>query len=57
MFQCDLSYSVFLQGMFIWVSKDSPQELIQNILGVPHFGAIAEDMVCPIFDLSLLLQQ
>ena len=33
--------------MFIWVSKDSPQELIQNILGVPHFGAIVEDMVWP----------
>lgn len=36
----------FLQGMFIWVSKDSPQELIQNVLGVPHFGGIVEDMVC-----------
>ena len=31
-------------GMFIWVSKDSPQELIQNVLGVPHFGGIVEDM-------------
>lgn len=35
----------FFQGMQIWVSKDAPQELIQKILGVKHFGAIPETMV------------
>lgn len=42
-------YGMFLMdygvGMQIWVSKDAPQELIQKILGVKHFGAIPETMV------------
>ena len=33
------------QGSYIWVSKDAPQELIQKIFGVQHFGAIPEIMV------------
>ena len=40
-------YIVFiLQGLYIWVSKDAPQALIQKIFGVTHFGAIPEIMVC-----------
>ena len=39
-------YFFILQGLYIWVSKDAPQALIQKIFEVPHFGAIPEIMVC-----------
>ena len=34
-----------LQGMYIWVCKDCPMEIIQAVLEVQHFGAIPEIMV------------
>jgi len=41
-------YGIFLmdygRGLYIWVSKNAPDELIQKILGVQHFGAIPEIM-------------
>ena len=40
------SHFFIVQGLYIWVSKDAPQALIQKIFGVPHFGAIPEIMVC-----------
>ena len=36
---------VSLQGLYLWVCKDAPQEDISKILGVPHFGAIPETVV------------
>ena len=33
------------QGLYIWVGKDAPHELVQKIFGVQHFGAIPEIMV------------
>ncbi|XP_019861667.1 PREDICTED: protein transport protein Sec24A-like [Amphimedon queenslandica] len=41
-------YGVFLMdygtGIYIWVSKEAPADVINNIFGVPHFGAIPESM-------------
>lgn len=41
-------YGVFLMdygtGIYIWVSKDATADVINNIFGVPHFGAIPESM-------------
>ena len=31
--------------MYLWVSKDAPSDVINNIFGVPHFRAIPESMV------------
>ena len=33
------------QGLYIWVGKDAPHELVQKVFGVQHFGAIPEVMV------------
>lgn len=33
------------QGIYIWVSKEVPQDIVKDIFGVPHFGAIPEYMV------------
>uniref|UniRef100_A0A1X7U3G3 Uncharacterized protein n=1 Tax=Amphimedon queenslandica TaxID=400682 RepID=A0A1X7U3G3_AMPQE len=41
-------YGIFLMdygtGIYIWVSKEAPADVINNIFGVPHFGAIPESM-------------
>lgn len=31
--------------MYIWVGKDAATQVIADIFGVPHFGAIPESMV------------
>ena len=33
------------QGIYIWVCKECPTEVIQAVFGVQHFGAIPESMV------------
>ncbi|XP_064387627.1 protein transport protein Sec24A-like isoform X2 [Halichondria panicea] len=42
-------YGMFLMdygmGIYIWVCKECPVEVIQAVLGVPHYGAIPESII------------
>ena len=42
---CVLMWHLCLQGLYLWVCKDAPQEYVSQILDVKHFGAIPEIMV------------